>query len=67
MPLKKLGKKLKEKAGKKFAKVMREFYAGKLHHGSTGKIVTDVKVARAIAASEAGVWGTFASSSGSRS
>ncbi len=55
MSLEKLSKKLKEKAGGKFAKVMREFFAGKLHHGSTGKIVTDIKVAKAIAASEAGI------------
>lgn len=39
----------------KFAKVMREFYKGELHHGSTGKVVRRADVAKAIAASEAGV------------
>lgn len=33
--------------------VMREFSRGKLRHGSTGKVVTSSKVARAIADSEA--------------
>ena len=36
----------------KVAKVMREFEAGTLHHGSTGEIVKDRKVALAIAMSE---------------
>ena len=40
---------------KKFGKVMKEFYNKKLHHGSTGDIVTDVNVAKAIAASESGM------------
>ncbi len=38
----------REKAGK----VMGEFYHHKLHHGSTGEIVTDPQVAKAIAMSE---------------
>ena len=37
---------------RKFGMVMREFEAGKLHHGGSGEIVTSPKVARAIAASE---------------
>jgi len=40
------------RGNRKFAKVMREFHKGMLHHGSTGKIVKDIAVARAIAASE---------------
>lgn len=40
---------------RKFGTVMREFYNKKLKHGSTGKVVDDVQVAKAIAASEAGV------------
>lgn len=40
----------------KVKKVMAEFKAGKLHHGSKeGKVVTDKKIALAIAFSEAGV------------
>ena len=39
---------------KKFRTVMAEYAKGKLHHGSTGKIVTDRKVAVAIAFDEAG-------------
>jgi hypothetical protein len=46
------------KAGKqkKFAKVMREGYAGKLHSGSKkGPKVTNPRQMKAIAASEAGM------------
>lgn len=39
----------------KFRKVMREFKAGKLHHGGTGEIVKRREVALAIAASESGM------------
>ena len=45
----------KDERRAKAAKVMREFHAGKLHHGGTGKIVRNVKVAKAIAMSEAGL------------
>lgn len=38
---------------KKFKKVMGEYGKGQLHHGSTGEVVTDPAMARAIAASEA--------------
>lgn len=41
---------------KKIPVVMREFQQGKLHHGSKrGKIVTDPKIAMAIAMREAGM------------
>jgi hypothetical protein len=49
-------KKLASKRTGKFSKVMREFYNKKLHSGSkSGPVVKDVKVAKAIAASEAGI------------
>lgn len=42
------------KGKNKIRSVMKEFSAGTLHHGSKrGKIVTDPKVAKAIALSEA--------------
>lgn len=37
----------------KVAKVMREFKKGKLHSGSSGKVITDPKQAIAVALSEA--------------
>ena len=43
---------LTPKKQRKFHKVMKEFAERKLHHGSTGKIVTDRNVAVAIAFSE---------------
>jgi len=46
--MKKMGK-----GQKKVGKVMREFKAGKLHSGKTGKIVKNPKQAIAIALSEA--------------
>ena len=53
--LEKVAKKMAGRKRGKFSKVMREFSKGKLHHGSTGDVVTDVNVAKAIAASEAGI------------
>jgi uncharacterized membrane protein len=51
-----LTKSILQRRESKFSKVMREFKHGKLHHGSKkGEIVKDVKVAQAIAASEAGM------------
>lgn len=45
-----------DKKEKKFAKVMREGYKGKLHSGSKkGPIVTNPKQMKAIAASESGL------------
>jgi len=44
---------LGEAGKRKLALVLREFAAGRLHHGGTGKIVTDKDVALAIALSEA--------------
>ena len=41
------------KAKAKIGKVLREFKHKELRHGSTGKIVKDLKVAKAIAFSEA--------------
>ena len=46
--MKKMGK-----VQKKVGKVMREFKAGKLHSGKSGKIVKNPKQAIAIALSEA--------------
>jgi len=46
--MKKMGK-----GQKKVGKVMREFKAGKLHSGKSGKIVKNPKQAIAIALSEA--------------
>lgn len=44
------------KKQRKFAKVMREGYKGRLHSGSkTGPIVTNPEQMKAIAASEAGM------------
>lgn len=40
------------KVGKKFKRVMSEYGDRTLHHGGTGEVVTDVKMATAIAASE---------------
>lgn len=40
------------KVGKKFKRVMGEYGERTLHHGGTGEVVTDVKMATAIAASE---------------
>jgi len=42
----------KIKVGKKFKRVMGEYGERTLHHGGTGEVVTDVKMATAIAASE---------------
>jgi len=42
-----------KKGQKKVAKVMREYKAGKLHSGKSGKIVKNPKQAIAIALSEA--------------
>jgi hypothetical protein len=42
-----------KKGQKKVGKVMREFKAGKLHSGKSGKIVKNPKQAIAIALSEA--------------
>lgn len=44
---------LSPKQQRKFRAVMREYAARTLHHGSTGKVVTDRKTAVAIAFSEA--------------
>lgn len=40
------------KAKKKISRVMREYYAGKLHSGGSGRIVTKPSQAKAIAMSE---------------
>ena len=45
----------KAKGQAKVATVMREFKAGKLHSGKSGKIVKNPKQAVAIAMSEAGM------------
>ena len=45
----------KTKGQAKVAKVMREFKAGKLHSGKSGKVVKNPKQAVAIALSEAGM------------
>ena len=42
------------KAEKKIGSVMREYKAGKLHSGGSGKVVKNPKQAVAIALSEAG-------------
>lgn len=56
MALERLAASIVKKREGKFSKVMREFYHKNLHHGSKrGEIVTDVNVAKAIAASEAGM------------
>lgn len=39
-------------AKKKISRVMREYYAGKLHSGGSGEIVTNPAQAKAIAMSE---------------
>jgi hypothetical protein len=46
---------LKKKKKNKFAKVMKEGYAGKLHSGKAGPVVTKPAQMKAIAASEAGM------------
>jgi len=43
----------KNRYDSKYADVLREFKAGKLHHGGSGEIVRRDDVAKAIAASEA--------------
>ena len=45
--------KYSEKAQAKIGHVMEEFSEGKLHSGKSGKVVTDVAQAKAIALSEA--------------
>ena len=45
----------KAKGQAKVAKVMREFKAGELHSGKSGKVVKNPKQAVAIALSEAGM------------
>lgn len=45
----------KATGSKKVATVMREFKAGKLHSGKSGKVVKNPKQAVAIAMSEAGM------------
>ena len=54
--LKKKKKKI-TRGQRKVAKVMREFHAGTLHHGGTGRIVPKSRpdIAKAIAMSEAGL------------
>jgi hypothetical protein len=42
----------KTRPGRKFHKVMGEYGKGTLHHGGSGKVVTNPKVAAAIAFSE---------------
>jgi len=44
---------LSPKQQAKFKTVMKEYAAGSLHHGGTGKIVKDRKVAVAVAFSKA--------------